>query len=78
MALMQQATIAGNAQYMVYINSDENHQQISPHTETVTSKAKKKPSKSKSAELKIVKRFDVNWKFYKGKNTSEERLQFAV
>lgn len=77
MALMQQATIAGNAQYMVYINSDENHQQISPHTETVTSKAAK-PSKSKSDGLKIVKRFDVNWKFYKGKNTSEERLQFAV
>lgn len=65
MAVMHQATIVGNAQYMVYINSDKNSQQTSSDTK-------------KSEKLKIVKRFEVNWKFYKGKLTSDKRLQIAV
>lgn len=63
---MHQAIVAGNAQYIVYINSDE---------KKATSKAAKPPKPS--GELKIERRFEVNWEFYKGQY-NEKRLQIAV
>lgn len=62
MAVMQEAAIAGNAQYMLYINSDKYQQKAT----------------SKSNLPTIVRRFELNWKFYNGMLTSEKRLQIAA
>lgn len=69
MTLIHKATVAGNAQYMIYINSD---------TKKSTSKTEKSSlsKTSKSEELKFVKRFKTNWKFCKEKN-SEKRLRIV-
>lgn len=61
--------MAGNAQYILHINSDDRQR--------ISSVTKKFNLFGKSDEPKIVKRF-VNWKFYKGKLTSEKRLHIAV
>lgn len=61
MAVMHLAIVKGNAQYILYINSDKNKTQAT----------------SKSNEPKIVKRFGLNWKFYKGKVNSEKRIHIA-
>lgn len=72
---MQKAVVAGNAQYIAYTNSDENRQQISPDTQKSTSR---KSNPLKKGELKVEKRFKVNWKFYKGEHTGQKRLQIAA
>lgn len=72
MVEMYKATVAGNAQYMLQINSNE---QVSSDTKKAT------PTKSNATDtenLKIVKRFEVKWKFYKGQLTDKKRLQIAA